>query len=156
MRRKDREITDYQKILQIVSSCDCCRIGLVDGGEPYIVPLNFGWEDRDGRLVLYFHSAAEGRKIDLIPRQSLAAFEMDTSHRLSPGGTACQFSYLYQCVMGKGRIEILREPAEKIYGLQKIMAHYTDKTDWDFPAATLDRIAVLRLEVCELSCKEHA
>ena len=100
MRRKDREITDYQKILQIVSGCDCCRIGLVDGGEPYIVPLNFGWEVRDGRIVLYFHSAAEGRKIDLIPRQALAAFEVDTSHRLSPGGTSCQFSYLYQCVMG--------------------------------------------------------
>ena len=42
MRRKDREVTDFSRMLEIVQRCDCCRIGLVEDGEAYIVPLNFG------------------------------------------------------------------------------------------------------------------
>ena len=43
MRRKDREITDFNKMLDIMEACDCCRIGLADKSEAYIVPLNFGY-----------------------------------------------------------------------------------------------------------------
>ena len=65
MRRRDREITDREKMLEIVAECDCCRLGLVDNGEAYIVPMNFGFEDAGSALTLYFHCAAEGRKLDL-------------------------------------------------------------------------------------------
>ena len=41
MRRKDREITDTQDILEVIKKCDVCRIALHDGDYPYIVPLNF-------------------------------------------------------------------------------------------------------------------
>ena len=46
MRRKDREITDEAKIDEIISRCNCCRIGFNDSGEVYIVPLNFGYVSR--------------------------------------------------------------------------------------------------------------
>ncbi len=41
MRRKEREVTDYNKMIEILKSCDCCRIGLVDDKGAYIVPMNF-------------------------------------------------------------------------------------------------------------------
>ena len=62
MRKKNKEITDIDEIEGIIKKATCCRIGLVDGDEPYIVPLNFGYENS----TLYFHGASEGRKIDLI------------------------------------------------------------------------------------------
>ena len=33
MRRRDREITDNQKIKEIIKACDCCRLGLNDNGK---------------------------------------------------------------------------------------------------------------------------
>ena len=42
MRRKDREITDGEKIREIIEGCDCLRLGLCDDEGMYIVPLNFG------------------------------------------------------------------------------------------------------------------
>lgn len=155
MRRKDREITDVKKTAEILEGCDCCRIGLVDGTEAYIVPLNFGYEWTDGQLALYFHCAKEGRKMDLIPRQKLVAFEMDTKHSLVEGKTGCDFSYLYQCIMGKGRMEILEEPEEKIHGLRQIMKHCSGKADWEFRPEAAAQVQVLKLFVTELSCKEH-
>lgn len=154
MRRKDREVTDSKKIEEILEACDCCRIGLVDGAEAYIVPLNFGYERIDGRFILYFHCAKEGRKIDLLPRQESVSFEMDRKHSLVEGETGCDFSYRYQCIMGKGRMEILEAPEEKIHGLRQIMKHYSGKADWEFRPEVTARVKVLKLSVTEMSCKE--
>ena len=77
MRRKDREVKDYPEIIKIIDACDCCRLGFVDDKEAYIVPLNFGYETNGSDLTLYFHSANEGRKIDLVSKQERVAFELD-------------------------------------------------------------------------------
>ena len=92
MRRKDREITDFSKIIDIMKSCDCCRLGFVDNNEAYIVPMNFGYDIAGEQIVLYFHCAKEGRKIDLIPIQSVVTFEMDTKHKLVEGKLACEMT----------------------------------------------------------------
>lgn len=68
MRRKDREITDIHTILELVSECKVCRLAMTDGGVPYIVPLNYGYEYADGALTFYFHSAKEGRKLEILKK----------------------------------------------------------------------------------------
>lgn len=155
MRRKDREVTSYEKMLEAVDGCDCCRIGLKDGEGIYIVPLNFGYEDRDGELALYFHGADEGKKMDLIREQEMVSFEMDTKHELVEGNAPCAYSYLFESVMGRGRIEVLQDYQEKVHGLTAVMSHYSDRTDWVFPEKMVEGMAVLRLTVTQWSCKKH-
>lgn len=43
MRRKDREVTDFDTIVGIIDECDILRLGLADGDYPYIVPVNFAY-----------------------------------------------------------------------------------------------------------------
>ena len=62
MRRKEKEIKDKKEIEQIFKEAHVCRLGMVDGKIPYIVPMNFGYRDN----ILYFHSALSGRKIDIL------------------------------------------------------------------------------------------
>ena len=66
MRRRDREITDKQEILEVMRKCDVCRIALHDGDYPYIVPLNFGLQVENDMPVLYFHGALEGKKYEVM------------------------------------------------------------------------------------------
>lgn len=155
MRRKDREVTDYTRMLEILHACDCCRLGLVDGDEAYIVPMNFGIAQEAEKLVLYFHSARDGRKIDLLRKQTVVSFQADTGHGLRPGEQASDFSYYYQCVMGKGTAELLSDNDEKVKGFKAIMAHYSGKSDWNFDLPCLDRVYVVRLTVTDWSCKVH-
>ena len=62
MRRKDRQITDLEQIMAMVKACKVIHIGMVDAdGKPYVVALNFGAELQGQELVLYFHSALEGK-----------------------------------------------------------------------------------------------
>lgn len=155
MRRKDREIKDFGRVLEIIRECDCCRLGLVDAGEAYVVPMNYGYEYAGGKLTLYFHCAREGRKIDLIPSQKRVFFEMDGKHALAAGSRDDEYTFLYHCVMGYGRLEIIEDEAERQHGLQKLMEHYVDGHSWDFRPELMERVHVLRLSVYKWSCKEH-
>jgi nitroimidazol reductase NimA-like FMN-containing flavoprotein (pyridoxamine 5'-phosphate oxidase superfamily) len=156
MRRKDREVKSMEKMLEILDACDCCRIGLIDEFCPYILPLNFGYEEKDGELILYFHGATEGKKIDLIKEQNIAAFEMDRKHELVVGDSACQYSYRYQSIMGKGKIYLVTESIEKIHALKIIMKHYAKNREWEFTEEQAKSVAVIRIVVTEWTCKEHS
>jgi nitroimidazol reductase NimA-like FMN-containing flavoprotein (pyridoxamine 5'-phosphate oxidase superfamily) len=56
MRRKDKQVTDPAVIGDLFSSGRVCRLAMVDDGEPFVVPVNYGYADN----VLYIHSAAVG------------------------------------------------------------------------------------------------
>lgn len=155
MRRKEREVTDAAKITEIINSCDCCRLGFVDGDEAYIVPVNFAMTEESGKRVFYIHGAAEGRKADLVRKNGRCGFEMDTGHGLMTGDEACDYSFFYQSVIGQGKIAFVEDTAEKAEALNLIMGKYSKKSDWKFPEIMLKRTGILRLEVTELSCKEH-
>ena len=157
MRRKDREVLDEVKIDKFIRNCDCCRIGFYDkeNNEVYIVPLNFGYSHVDNKRVFYFHGAKEGRKIELISKTKKVSFEMDSNHEIIVGKMACNYSERYQSVMGTGLISFVEDKDEKIAALNEIMFQSTGKKDWEFPEPMLNAVAVFKIEVTSLSCKEH-
>lgn len=157
MRRRERAVTDRNHVLEIIQSCDCCRVAFSEPDGPYIVPMNFGIESsQEGQMVLYFHGASAGKKGELMQKNPCVGFEMDTGHGLVPGAQACSCSFLYQSVIGKGKIEAISNSEEKKHGLTVLMKHYMPEKEWDFPSAMLERTAVFRLDVTEWSCKEHS
>lgn len=155
MRRKDREVTDPKRIREIVEACQCCRLGFCDEGKVYIVPLNFGYEEKEGRYTFYFHSAGQGRKIDLIERTHFAGFEMDTNPEIYGKDTACSYTARFQSVIGSGSVHFVEDGPEKRAALCAIMRHYTGKEDWPFEENMLNAVCVFKMQVEELSCKEH-
>ncbi|WP_018962808.1 pyridoxamine 5'-phosphate oxidase family protein [Coprothermobacter platensis] len=155
MRRIDREVTDPARIDEIIRICDCCRLGMVDKDSVYIVPLNFGFKNENGKRIFYFHGAKEGKKMELVKLNPLVGFEMDTNHRISVGKNACDYSFLYSSVIGKGVVTLVEDVQEKRNALNLIMQHYSGRNNWTFHPEALEKIAVMKLEVTELSCKEH-
>lgn len=155
MRRADREVKDASKMKDIIEACKCCRLGFYDQGHVYIVPMNFGYIFEKGQLILYFHSAKEGRKIDLIKRNPEIGFEMDTDFMLHEGQIACQYSAYYQSVIGERDISFIEDIKQKKNALLHIMKHYTQQDDWNFSDKILDTVCVFQVVVKEISCKEH-
>lgn len=154
MRRRDREVTNRQQILSIMESCDVCRLGLVDNNMPYVVPMCFAHQvNEDESITLYFHSAGDGRKVDIMQKNPNAAFEMDTAHKLFDNATdACGFGMKYQCIMGTGTIRFLTEKDEKVPVLDMIMKHYTRK-HLPYRPEFIDATLIIALDVKEITCK---
>lgn len=154
MRRKDREVTDQQRIREIAEACHCCRLGFADGGSVYIVPLNYGYTEENGNYTFYFHSAKKGRKIDLIAKNPMVGFEMDTNYAIKEHETACEYSARFQSIIGEGKVSFVEDEAEKVKALQAIMKHNTGKDDWEFHEKMLQAVRVIRMDVTKISCKE--
>ena len=64
MRRKDREITDKNRINEFIAKEQILRIAFYDEGDIYIVPVNYGYI-YDEQYTFYFHGAKAGRKYEL-------------------------------------------------------------------------------------------
>lgn len=154
MRRKEREITGIAEIESIISKADVCRIALADGGIPYIVTLNFGYSGGNEKCF-YFHCAKEGRKLDMITKNSFVCFEVDTDHIIYEGKMACDFGMGYRSVVGWGNISIIRDNAEKINGLSWIMKHYSGRPDFAYDEQNLDKILILKLVIKEMTGKKN-
>lgn len=153
MRKSNREIKNIDELKAILDGCDVCRLGLCDHGQPYIVPLNFGYSWPDSGLVLYFHCAAEGRKLDILRQNNRVCLELDWRHELKTAGQACQFSMHFESLIGEGEIAILTDDQEKIAGLDRIMAHYHPGGAWTYDQEILAKTCVLRLQVSSLTGK---
>ncbi len=155
MRRKDREITGLAEIMEILSRCQVCRLGMCQKGMPYVVPLNF-WVEREGeRLVLYFHGAREGKKLDIIRENPQVCVEFDGEHRLLEGETACAHSFAYESVIGFGKAEILESHEEKAQGLAAILRSLTGK-EFTFTPEQTQSVAVLRMALEEVAGKRRS
>ena len=155
MRRADREVVDAEAIDAIIRQSPCCRLGLRDGEGVYLVPLCFGFSHSGGVRTFYFHSAPEGRKLELLHRNASAAFELDCRCEITAGETACQHSARYQSVIGTGRVRFLTDAAEKRAALAEIMRQNAGAGDWSFPDAAVSRVTVFALDVETISAKQH-
>jgi nitroimidazol reductase NimA-like FMN-containing flavoprotein (pyridoxamine 5'-phosphate oxidase superfamily) len=154
MRRKDKEVTDIENIELIINSSDVCRVAFADNNMPYIVTMNFGYSASPDQC-LYFHSATEGRKLEMIKRNNHVCFEMDTDHKLYSALKACDWGMKFKSVVGYGNIHILSERDDKIRGLNCIMSHYSEGSVFEYDEKMLEKTLVIRLDIKEMTGKKR-
>lgn len=150
MRRSDREL-DFAAILDILDRCRVIRIAMIDGAEPYIVPLNFGYTCENGQITLFCHSAKVGRKLDVMRVNPHVCFEMDTDYLLQEHEKACHHSNLFSSVIGTGEFELLQGDAAKS-ALSVLMRHQTGR-DFTFTDEEATSVAVFAIHVKTISGK---
>jgi Predicted flavin-nucleotide-binding protein len=155
MKRKERQVIDKNDIINIIDSCDVCRLGFMDGNIPYIVPMNFGYEIKNESLIFYFHSAREGKKIDCIKNNPSACFEMDSSKKLIQADTACGYTMEYESIIGNGIIDFINNKTEKIKALDIIMKKYAKVLSFEYNDNMLEKVMIFKLTAENYTGKRH-
>lgn len=154
MRRKDREISSREEIIRIIQEEGICRLAIKDEPYPYIIPMNYGIEIDKEQIILYFHSAMEGRKINLIKKDNKVGFEIDRNQGLVYDTEKGSCSILYECVIGNGEIVFLNRD-EKIKALRLILQHHGRGEDFPITEAMVERTICFKLVVNEVTGKKH-
>jgi len=122
---------------------------LSDCDNPYIVPVCFGYENQ----TLYFHSAPEGKKIDILKKNPRVCVEFDINTAVLKAPEACEWGMRYQSVIAYGRAVFLNKPENKHKAFAVIMRHYSDN-DFSFNAADLEKTAVIKMNIENLTGKK--
>jgi len=149
MRRSDKEITDLETIHAIVRGCEVCRLGLAVDGEPYVVPVSFGF---NGESV-FFHTAKHGKKIDMMAANPRVCVQFERNVKLvTDDEDACSWTFHFESVIGFGSVTELVAGRDKIIGLNRIMKHYSNR-DWTFQGPSMDSTRVWRVDLDGLTGK---
>ena len=115
------------------------------------MPLNFARAGDD----LLVHCAAEGRKLHCLRNDPRICVEVARLIEVAGGAAACGWNCRYESVIGFGTASVVGDERERSQALQAIMAKYSGRADWEFPAATMARTVVVRLRLDTLTGK-HA
>jgi nitroimidazol reductase NimA-like FMN-containing flavoprotein (pyridoxamine 5'-phosphate oxidase superfamily) len=151
MRRKDKAVVEFAEIEQIVRKSLVCRLALAEKNQPYIVPLCFGFKNS----ALYFHSAPEGRKIEILRKNNKVCFEFDLDHEVVPDMEACKWGMKYRSVIGFGKASFVVDLEEKRLGLDIIMQHYSGRS-FQYPQSAVENVVVIKVEIETMTGKKSA
>lgn len=149
MRRNEKLINEVAGVNDILGRGEIIRVAMVDGDEPYLVPLSYGFKDG----AIYFHCAKEGRKISALRSNPNVCFEVSVDTELVKKEQACGWTYYFKSVIGRGKAVFIEDLNEKLLGLSAIMEQY-GSADHSFPEKAVEATEVVRIDIEEISGKQ--
>jgi nitroimidazol reductase NimA-like FMN-containing flavoprotein (pyridoxamine 5'-phosphate oxidase superfamily) len=147
MRRKDKQISDIETLHSVINKATVCRIGLVKGDRPYVIPLCFGFDGRN----IYFHSARSGEKVEILKANKNICIEFEQDISIIENEKPCNWTARYLTVVVHGTAELVDELEEKRYGLGQIVKHYRAGGDqYQFTDEEIKQVLVYKVIVQEI------
>ena len=135
-------IESREEMERILDGAPVGRLGLLTEDGPYVVPLNFAYQDG----IIYFHTGLEGRKLEAIRKNTHVCFEVDEQLEVAPHEQACLFTAYYRSVIAWGNARLLDENAEKMRGLRLLLKKYAPDAKYELPPEH----ALAIVNVCEI------
>jgi len=115
MRRKDKEILDGASLGNILKAAEYVTIAMCSDDEPYLVSLSHGYDEQ--RNCLYFHSAKEGKKLEILKANNRIWGQALLDHGYSEGNC----THLYASVHFSGKAYIVQDPCEQRHALETMI-----------------------------------
>lgn len=150
MRRKENEITDKAQIEDIFQAGIICRVAIQGDDFPYLVPVNYGYKDN----CIYFHSAREGQKIEMLKKYPNVCIQIDTDIKIEETDIACNWSTSYTSLIGFGKASFVNDNDKKKQALDIIVKHYKKDLQEDYPYGNLDRLCIIKIELSIITGKQ--
>jgi nitroimidazol reductase NimA-like FMN-containing flavoprotein (pyridoxamine 5'-phosphate oxidase superfamily) len=114
MRRREREINDFEGIEAVMPKALVRRLGLSADNESYVVPLCFAYRER----TVYLHSASEGRKVEMLGKNPRVCMEFDIDQEVVPADKTWSWEMRYRRVIAFGKASVVRDSEEKKMALE--------------------------------------
>lgn len=150
MRRNDKEITENDEIVELLTNQKIGRLGTSLNDKPYITPVNYVYTD--GKI--FMHSAGTGHKLDNINSNPNVCFEIEDVDQLLIKTPICASSAMYRSIIIFGKARSITDNASKVAALTKFVEKYTEKPFNDtFTDSILSRVAVIEITIEELTAK---
>jgi len=151
MRRKDKKISNNDKIENILRNGEILRIAMIDGDRPYLIPVNYGYIDN----TIYIHCATEGKKIDLIKANNNICFQTEIGVKIKNLDVAYKCSTLYQSIIGYGKASFVDTPKDKKLGADAIMNQYRKEDGIKHKyGSCLKEVCIIKIDIDSISGKE--
>jgi nitroimidazol reductase NimA-like FMN-containing flavoprotein (pyridoxamine 5'-phosphate oxidase superfamily) len=147
------QITDREKINEIISACDICFVGMNgENGVPYVIPMNFGF---DG-VEIILHSAPEGKHIELLKKDNRVSltFCSERKLRFQHADVACSYGMESASVICIGAVSFVADDdlPEKERAMNLFMKNYSDRA-FKYSEPALRNVKVWKVSIETVTAK---
>lgn len=145
-------IEDKKEIEELIKACRTCFLGVSDKeNQPYVIPMNFGFEDG----IIYLHSGQFGRKWEIMKENPKACITFMLGDELAyqDEHVACSWRVKSKSVIAEGKIEFVDDYDEKEKVLHKLMAQYSPR-EFKFNAPAVKNVGVFKMKIERIQAKE--
>ena len=149
---KTFSIEEKERIEKVIRSCKVCFVGMADEkGKPYVLPMNFGYEDG----INYLHSAQEGRSIRTMEKNPkiCVTFCSDPELIRQHPEVACSYRMRAGSVICEGEVEFEEDFDDKVKALNIIMRQYIDK-EFTYSTPAVNNVKIWKLPLKTVGAKE--
>jgi len=137
-------------IRDVLKNALIMRIGMADNNSPYVVPVNFGYDENN----LYFHSKMKGKKLEIMEKNPSVCFELDYGVELMTADEACKWDTRFRSVVGYGTVKMLTNIADKTTGFDAIMKKYAGDRKFTYDEKHFEHAVVMCITISEMKFKE--
>lgn len=148
MYKSDRRVTDKHHIEAIFKLSIVCRVAFNNFPAPYIIPMDYGYHENK----LYFHTANQGFKLDLIKKNNNVGFEIENKIKMVQGENGTTLKY--QSLVGEGIIKVIEDDEEKQLALKHLIEHHGGVFH-RHTKESLANVTMLVLDITKLSAKAN-
>lgn len=147
-----KNIEDQEIIERIIRSCDTCYVGTIDNeGNPYVVPMNFGY---DGENII-LHSGPEGRLVEFVKKHPNICVTFKSSHEMifQNENVACSYRMKGESVICRGTVRFEEDLEKKKQYLDVMMKQYVPERSFEYSAPSLRNVLVWIVDVYDYSSR---
>lgn len=152
VRRQNRILEDKSRIQELLETSEFgfLNIGIEENGYAYGLPISYSL-DIDTN-TLYFHSALEGLKLDILTKNNKVSFCV--VGKTEP--IANKFTTLYESVLVFGKINLQLTDDEKRHSLRLLVKKYSPQFEnlgENYMNNSWDRTFCFKLEIEHITAK---
>jgi nitroimidazol reductase NimA-like FMN-containing flavoprotein (pyridoxamine 5'-phosphate oxidase superfamily) len=147
-------ISTREGMEDILSRANVCYVGITDlEGNPYVIPMNFGYSDG----IMYLHSGSEGSAIDMLKHNNNVCITISVGEELvyQDIQVGCSYRMKSKSVICRGKVTFLTDITEKRNVLNIIMRHYTDYPT-KYSDTAVRNVCIWEVPIDSMTAREYA
>ncbi|HJW65154.1 MAG TPA: pyridoxamine 5'-phosphate oxidase family protein [Candidatus Bathyarchaeia archaeon] len=149
--RKDREITDPEKLRKVLKSTKYITIALCMDNEPYLVSLSHGYDEE--KNCIYFHCANEGKKLVYAKSNNKV-----WGQAVQDYGVTDECDYAYTSVHFSGKLFMIEDLNEEKHGIEVMVRQLSPNPEAKLAKIKPEKLATTsmgRIDINSITGKQH-
>lgn len=139
---RPRTLSKQEEIDQIIHDAQVCYVGMADGPNPYVLPMNFAYEPG----AVYLHADVKGLKLDILRKNPSVCVNFNTGNELfyRHKQVGCSWGMKYRSVNVFGGVEFIGDYDEKYRIMKLVMLKYAGE-DYDFSEPSIRNVVIMKV-----------
>ena len=152
MNLRPRMLSKKEEIEKIISEAQVCYLGMSENSNPYVLPMNFAWEDG----AIYLHAGPEGHKLEVLKANPNVCINFNTGNELfhRHKEVGCSWGMKFKSVNAFGKAVFIEGFAEKYRVMQLFMVKFSGES-YEFSEPSIRNVAIIKIEVERLTGKVY-